>query len=269
MRELVQAAVDYGFESFGISSHAPLPFDPSWSMKPDQVHAYNKTFALLKEEYADQIDLYKGLELDYVRGLNHVHSPVINQLKAEYLIGSVHVIGAFDDGEYCAIDGDLDKFKRGVAQFYGGDMKRATRDYFQLNMEMVDQGGIDIIGHMDKVVVVASKCGFQLQEESWYSAMLCELLELCRQQGTIVEINTKSREREGIFFPSHKHFKLLKESGVQLMVNTDCHRVEQMCVGMDEAYTLLLEVGIKECMYRKQNNWVSAPIINKKEYVSI
>ncbi len=255
MEEVFKAAIDAGYRSFGISSHAPLPFPTKWSMKEDCVEDYRGEFQRLREIYEDSISLHLGIELDYVREVMNAHAPVVEKIAPEYIIGSVHIMGQLDDGQYWTIDGSIEEYARGVEEQYGGDIKRAVLDYFRLNMEMIDQGGIDILGHSDKISMPLLKQAYSLDECVWYKRGFEDLLDLCKEQHVIVEINTKSIDRYGVFFPNRSHFKQLKRFGVRVMVNTDCHRTNEIAIGLEEAYRGLLEEGIKSCVVRRGESW--------------
>ena len=65
-------ALSEGFTSYGFSSHAPLPFSTAWTMEWDIMDDYLSEFHRLKEKYAGRIELYIGLEIDY---LNEASNP--------------------------------------------------------------------------------------------------------------------------------------------------------------------------------------------------
>ena len=74
MEDFVRFALSEGFTSYGFSSHAPLPFSTAWTMEWDIMDDYLSEFHRLKEKYAGRIELYIGLEIDY---LNEASNPSI------------------------------------------------------------------------------------------------------------------------------------------------------------------------------------------------
>jgi len=66
MKDFVVEAIKQGFTSYGISSHAPLPFPTRWTMEKEEVIPYLEEFKGLREEYKNEIELYIGLEIDYL-----------------------------------------------------------------------------------------------------------------------------------------------------------------------------------------------------------
>ena len=67
MEDFVRFALSEGFTSYGFSSHAPLPFSTAWTMEWDRMNDYQAEFHRIKEKYAGKIELYLGLEIDYLR----------------------------------------------------------------------------------------------------------------------------------------------------------------------------------------------------------
>ena len=109
MEDFVRFALSEGFTSYGFSSHAPLPFSTAWTMEWDIMDDYLSEFHRLKEKYAGRIELYIGLEIDY---LNEASNPSIarfRELPLDYRIGSVHLLYT-DQGEVVDVDETADTF---------------------------------------------------------------------------------------------------------------------------------------------------------------
>ena len=86
-------ALSEGFTSYGFSSHAPLPFSTAWTMEWDIMDDYLSEFHRLKEKYAGRIELYIGLEIDYLNEASKSRpSPVSGSCPLDYRIGSVHLL---------------------------------------------------------------------------------------------------------------------------------------------------------------------------------
>ena len=61
MDDFIRFAISEGFTSYGISSHAPLPFSTAWTMEWDRMEDYLSEFSRLKKKYAGKIELAIGL----------------------------------------------------------------------------------------------------------------------------------------------------------------------------------------------------------------
>jgi len=88
MEDFIRFAISEGFTSYGISSHAPLPFSTAWTMEWDRMDDYLSEFSRLKEKYADKIELAIGLEIDYLDEDSNPSLPRFQDLPLDYRIGS-------------------------------------------------------------------------------------------------------------------------------------------------------------------------------------
>ena len=66
METFVRFAIAHDIDSYGITSHAPVNFPNKWSMRYDDMEEYIQEFKRLKNKYAYEINLYLGLEVDYI-----------------------------------------------------------------------------------------------------------------------------------------------------------------------------------------------------------
>ena len=66
MELFVREAVKEGFSSYGVSSHAPFPVQNGCNMQKEKMTAYLEEFRRLKQLYSSEIDLYIGLEIDFL-----------------------------------------------------------------------------------------------------------------------------------------------------------------------------------------------------------
>ena len=82
MEDFIRFALSEGFTSYGFSSHAPLPFSTAWTMEWDAMDDYLAEFHRLKAKYTGQIELYIGLEIDY---LNEESNPSVVRFRVSVL----------------------------------------------------------------------------------------------------------------------------------------------------------------------------------------
>ena len=129
MEDFVREAVRRGFASYGISSHAPLPFPAVWTLDRGDVTAYLSEIERLKRSYAGRIELYAGMEIDYLDECDNPASDYFRQLPLDYRIGSVHLMHA-DDGGIVDIDTSPERFAEMLSGRFGGDLRRAATAHF-------------------------------------------------------------------------------------------------------------------------------------------
>ena len=259
MEEFIKEAIRQGFSSYGISSHAPLPYNTEWTMDRDQVNAYLSEADRVKKLYGDRIEIYTGMEIDYLDETSNPASPFFQQLPLDYRIGSVHVMRD-DYGTYVDIDTRPEVLVGRLREHFGNDLERLLRNYFAKLMRMVETGGFDIVGHADKLYMNAEYCQPGITATSWYKETIRKYFERIAEKGLMVEINTKKFESTGCFSPSIEHFTLLKELNIPVVVDSDAHRPENINSGREEALQTLKKAGFTHVMELHGGSWQQIPI---------
>ena len=258
--EFVKEAIRQGFYSYGVSSHAPLPFPTQWTMEWGQMEAYLDEFKNLRSKYADEIELYVGLEIDYLNEESNPSVARFTELPLDYRIGSVHLL--YDAaGEVVDIDCSPAVFKERVDRHFNGDVLRVVRMYFDRLFRMVELGGFDILGHADKMHYNASCYHPGLLDEPWYEALMKDYFSLVASRGYLVEINTKAYDSLGTFYPNSRYWELMKEYQIKILVNSDAHYPERINAGRMEALRLLQAKGFATVAELHQGSWREVPIV--------
>lgn len=260
LEEFVKEAIRQGFYSYGVSSHAPLPFPTRWTMEWEQMEAYLDEFKNLRSKYADEIELYVGLEIDYLNEESNPSVARFTELPLDYRIGSVHLL--YDAaGEVVDIDCSPAVFKERVDRHFNGDVLRVIRMYFDRLFRMVELGGFDILGHADKMHYNASCYHPGLLDEPWYEALMKDYFSLVASRGYLVEINTKAYDSLGTFYPNSRYWELMKEYQIKILVNSDAHYPERINAGRMEALRLLQAKGFATVAELHQGSWREVPIV--------
>ncbi|OHX66155.1 histidinol-phosphatase [Flammeovirga pacifica] len=253
LEEHVIAAIEQNVKSFGFSSHSPVPFSTTWNMEMGRLGEYIKETKRLKEKYKDQIQLYTGLEVDFVSQKCGVH----NFPQLDYTVGSVHFVDKFEDGTYWEIDNTKTIFERGLQEIFGGNIQRAFKRYYDLSMEMLEEDTPDVLGHMDKFKMHNSTGNWFSEDEEWYKKMVLEYLRVIQESGVIVEINTRGfyKGYSKDFYPSNWIIKELIDRKVPISLNSDSHTTFEITKGFKEVAQLLLSLGLKEIYCLWNNEW--------------
>ena len=243
MEEFVKFAIAKGVKRYGFSSHAPLPFDTHWNMKLDDFADYHAEFYRLREKYASDIELYIGLEIDYINNLFDARNDLYATSHFDYLIGSIHFMDQLPNGKYWCVDGPFDDFNAGLQILFGGDIRLAAERFFDISMLMIQKDGFDIVGHVDKIAFNGSKCpGFNITD-SWYKNRVGDVLQLIKEKGLILEINTKSLNDAGVTYPDIQFFPLVNDLQIPIMVNSDCHYPTNVIDGFKPTFKALKKAG--------------------------
>ena len=256
--DFVKFAISHGFRAYGFSSHSPLPFETFWNMSKDDMPEYLAEINRLKEKYAGQLEIYTSLEIDY---LDETYNPSIayfQELPLDYRIGSIHFLPLSEhlseDNMVC-IDGAFADYKDSVDRYFEGKISKLVTRYFDSTLKMIEAGGIDIVGHMDKIYMNGHKCeGFSFDAD-WYQKPFKAALDLIAQKGLMVEVNTKNLIKKQQIFPRKEYLGLLKDMNIPVMVNSDCHYPDLVNDGRTEAFEILKEIGFKTTRELIKGSW--------------
>ena len=259
MRDHIRFAIDRGFTSLGFSSHAPLPFPTAWTMEWDRMDEYLAEFHRMRRTYGHRIELYIGLEIDYLDERHNPALPRFANLPLDYRIGSVHLLR---DPEGRIVDADLpaDKFKRMVEEHFDGDVREAVRQYYTRSTAMLRHGGFDIVGHADKIHYNASYMRPGIMDEPWYDALVRSYFEDIARQGLQMEVNTKAYQELGVFYPDARYFSFLHDLGIRIQVNTDAHYPDRIDSGREATLHALRRAGYRHVMELHDGKWTEAEL---------
>ncbi|MDE6113448.1 MAG: histidinol-phosphatase [Muribaculum sp.] len=237
MEVMTRAAIDAGMQHWGFSPHSPVPFESPCNMHAGDVETYLSEVERLKGIYGDRISLYASMEIDYLGDNWGAATPYFRNLPLDYRIGSVHFVPS--DKGYVDVDGSFESFKVKMAEYFSNDIRHVVNLFYRQSMAMVEAGGFDIIGHLDKIGHNASLFRPGIEDEDWYCRLVNDLIDLVIEKDIIAEINTKTYVSAGRFFPSLRYWQRLADAGVKMVVNSDAHYPERVNLGRDAAFALL------------------------------
>ena len=63
--EMIESAIEHGFDVFGFSGHSYTPFDESYCMSLEGTKEYKHTVKALAEKYKSKIKILCGVEQDF------------------------------------------------------------------------------------------------------------------------------------------------------------------------------------------------------------
>jgi histidinol-phosphatase (PHP family) len=261
--DFVKFAISAGFKAYGFSSHSPLPFETNWNMSASDLPTYLDHTAYLREKYKDRIELYISLEIDYLDETYNPSIPYFQDLPLDYRIGSVHFVPIADElkeSNMVGIDGPFTDFEQAVRIHYGGDVKLLVRRYYESSMDMVERGGVDIVGHMDKIYMNGYRCAGFSMEDKWYTDCVKDYIHLIAEKGLMIEINTKNLVRKEHTYPHRMFFPLIKKLQIPVMVNSDCHFPNLVNDGREAAFDLLKAYGFRATRELIGGKWTDVPL---------
>jgi histidinol-phosphatase (PHP family) len=248
---LCRAAFEKDFAAIGFSAHAPAEHavgKTDWHLLQDKLAAYMDAVHAARRRWAGKIDVYLGLEVDFIKGRMGPADGVYRELGMDYIIGSVHYVFPPDGGEPCAVDSPKDVFERDLLARFGGDGEALAAAYWETAAEMVRSGGFDILGHMD--VVKKNNAGgryFSTVAPSWLEKSAA-LIPLIAGAGCVVEVNTGGMNRGAVDepYPSPRLISLLCRADVPLIITADAHECAHLGGHYAEAREILLKAGCRQ-----------------------
>lgn len=243
MAQIAEAALDAGFKVWGISPHSPICCPSGANMKQEDVEAYINEANRLKNEYKGKMDILTGMEIDYVSDSFSPHTDYFQSLPLDYRIGSVHFVRT-RDGKPVDVDGPAERFLKYLESEYAGDIRYVAETYFAMELEMIEHGGFEIIGHLDKIGDNGSHAWSDLEEQPWYAELVEKVIAEAVRKGLIIEINTKKFDTGRRFFPSERWWPLLKKYDAKLVLSTDAHYPDKVDAGYKAAYERLCLNGM-------------------------
>ncbi|MCR5413817.1 MAG: histidinol-phosphatase [Kiritimatiellae bacterium] len=231
---MAEAAFRLGFSALGFSSHAMLPGEPlDWTLSAEKIPGYRDGILRLKPLYAGKMDVFLGVEADFVKGRCFPDRPVYSALSPDYIIGSVHFVVSPGGGEVM-VDESPASLSDGIAKHYGGDARAYVKDYFAQQRQMALSCDFDVIGHPDLVRKFNGRLGYFDESSPWYDEELEMTADAFAQSGKIVEVNTGGIARGWIddAYPSPAFRAKLRRRGVRFILSSDAHSAQ----GLDCAF---------------------------------
>ena len=239
VEEMVRGAIDKGLVAFGLSGHS---FTPSGfeEMTPENVPKYRAEMQAAKEKYAGQIELFCGVEQDFMSEM-----PTNGY---DYVIGSTHSVTL--ENHECVVDWTAEKQIGYVGKYCDGDFYAFVEAYFAREAQIAVQTKCDVVGHFD-IIAKFNEGGRYFDEahpryRDASIAAMEEILKSCR----LFEVNTNGMYKLGRTnpYPAPWLLKELHQRGGEVIISSDSHDVPSICYKFEEMAELLRTIGFK---YRK------------------
>lgn len=257
----VREAIHLGLRSIGFSSHSPLPFPNEWSMKKRDIDSYIADIKLLKRGYSSVIEVYLGLEADYIPRKSNPKK-IREEYGLDYVIGSIHYVKQFNSGVPFQVDGSPEDFERGFNEIFNRDSRKLISEYYRLTREMVQEATPDIVGHLDKIVMHCTSHQLFKPSDYWYSREIMDTLEVIRDSGIMVEVNTRSMYKRNMSepYPAVWILEKILEMNIPIVLNSDAHRPNELVGSYNRAASMLSELGFSSTRILKDGRWDDQPL---------
>ncbi len=250
LREVLEAAVAFGYHTFGVSEHAPRSQErflyPSERDKGYTIErlrrefeAYAETVDALAEEFAGRLVVLRGFEAEVVPtdGYRQEMPAWRKRFEFDYIVGSVHYV------DETSVDGEKAEFDAGVEKA-GGLEPYAVR-YYETVGAMVETLRPDVVGHLDLIRKNAGPDAVLDTPPIREAAQ--RALHVIKKHDCILDLNTAGyRKGLGSPYPAPWLVRLATEMGIGFCFGDDSHGPVDVGEGLEEGRRYLLENGVGE-----------------------
>ena len=236
--EMVLCAIEKGFDSLGFSGHSHSTFSPVYTMTEEKTELYIKEINRLKKVYKDQIEIYLGIEFDYLSDIDFA--------PYDYVIGSVH--GFKKNDGFIAFDRSKEVVKGIIDDYFNGDGMQYVKMYYQYMAKLPERcKKLDIVGHFDLVTKFNEGDKLFDTSDKRYIRAAEKALEVLVPTGAAFEINTGaiSRGYRTEPYPSEYFLNLIREMGGSVTFSSDAHDARYILLGFDDAVQRAKRAGFK------------------------
>lgn len=225
-RQYVDNALKAGIQILGFADHAPYIFPDGYyshfRMKLNQLQDYVDTVLKLREDYAGQIQLPLGLEIEYYPRHLPELLPILRDQPMDYLILGQHFVGNEYDAPYNGL---------------GSDDEGLLRHYVCQTCDAMNTGLFTYFCHPDLINFQGSGKLFQHHMRD-----ICREAKSC---GVPLEFNLLGLAG-GRHYPNPLFWELVAEEGCDVIMGRDAHNPETLLDEKTEAKgrEILARLGI-------------------------
>ena len=207
-REYVERAIEGGVKILGFSDHTPMPYPDGYvsrvKMGMDQLEGYVDTILALRKEYAREIDIRLGLEVEYYPAYFEKLVCFTSQFPIEYYILGQHCLGNEIN--------DVDVFRT-------TENPRTLQRYCDQTIEALKTGCFTYFAHPDVLHFVGDK--------AVYEEKMRKLCREVKELGIPMEINFLGI-RNHRHYPNEQFWKIAGEVGNTVIFGSDAHQPEMV-----------------------------------------
>lgn len=263
LREVLEAAVAWGYDTFGLSEHAPrlgedFLYDTERALGWDvakieaDFERYAEDSKALAEEFAPELRVLRGFEIEVVPHDRYVEimSGYRERHDFDYIVGSVHFI----DG--VLIDGPEEEFAKAV-DMHGGLENLGVR-YYETVAQMIRDLRPEVVGHLD--LIRKNAPSNEAVETPRLRAAAEATLGVAKSFDCILDLNTAGyRKGLGTPYPAPWLLTRAHEMGLGFCFGDDSHGPQQVGAGLDDARHYLLDHGIDHITALTSQNGAIVP----------
>jgi histidinol-phosphatase (PHP family) len=244
--DIIKTYIKKDFKWVGITEHIPPVNDQflyedeiensltSKTIK-EKFNNYHILLSKLKEDFKEDIKIYKSIETDYYTGaVEH-----INDLKSiydfDYILGSIHFVNdiPFDYSIKYYQDAVLDN--KGIDNLY--------LRYFEEQFEMLNMVKPEAVAHFDLIRIFDEDYKSRIKKKEIWKKIERNL-EFISQNNMVLDFNLRALKKGADEpYPSYYILMLAKEMGIKVYPGDDSHSINDIGNFLNEAKEILEKYG--------------------------
>jgi histidinol-phosphatase (PHP family) len=240
----IEKAINNGFTDISFTEHAPAPQgfmdtvpDQDSFLQPNMLEPYILELQQLKKQYAHDISIKIGLEVDFIEGFEKETTQLLNEIgpTLDDSILSVHFL--LNEQKYSCIDFSPPSFIHFAQQF------ASIEDVYSLYYKTVqDSISADLgpykpkrIGHPTLIHKFQHAHSVIVDDYE----MILKTLELMNLNQYELDVNSAGLAKQFCLepYPPTRYILLAKEMGIPLVFGSDAHRAEDLHQFYEDVYT--------------------------------
>ncbi|MCG8565065.1 MAG: histidinol-phosphatase [Desulfobacterales bacterium] len=247
LEQIVRQYIKLGFTRVGISEHIPPALDTQLyddereagktaADLQDRFALYFKTLDDLARSHADEIQIFRGMETEAWTGYaDHVRQ-LVDSYAPDYIVGSVHHVR-----DIC-FDYSPDHYQE-AAKACGGIID-LYRDYFDLQLELIQALTPFVVGHFDIIRIHDPQYETHLRDPRVWKKILGNL-DAVKDLGLAMDFNLRPLS-SGKPEPYLAPFILdeIQNRNIAVVPGDDSHGVHQAGVHVPHAIEILKQRGM-------------------------
>ena len=249
--DYVLKAIELGYKNLGFSDHAPFKdiIHPGMRMIfQNDFKDYRDSILHLKEKYKDKINIFLGLEIEYMPRYENYYKELLNDYKLDYLIVGQHL--TYDENRYPVF-----------YQRFNDDFEGARR-YANDLIAAINSGFFSYVCHPDLFLNHIQTLTPEVEQIFEDIALAAKKKNIPLEININGETNNKFLPlKYGCFhYPNINFFKTAKKIGCKFIFGVDAHAPFDFDkIDYDYFDKFLKETGISEEEVLKDLKFIKRP----------
>ena len=216
VKEYIEEAIKNEFVEIGISDHGPINAEAFKRMTYEEfTNIYLKELQEAIAKYSDQIKIYKGLEIEFIRGDENYYKHLLE--KVDYLILGPH----YFEGERILHDYSAYRVKG----------KEELEKYTKLIEDALDTKLFKILAHPDLFMH-----GYR-HFDSFAESCARRIVEAVKRNDVLIEFNAGGIRNNRYFdeegnplyaVPNDGFWKVVAKLNPKVIIGSDCHKPQEL-----------------------------------------